>query len=63
LISHAYVKLNTEAPRTDIMLYLFSQAMGLHCACYMFMKEAMEVKELRIVRHFVEYFHENAATL
>jgi hypothetical protein len=28
-----------------------------------FMKEAMEVNELYIIRNFIKYFHENAATI
>jgi hypothetical protein len=45
----------------DILLYLYSQAMA-YIVPVVFMKEAMEVNELCIIRNFIKYFLENAAT-
>jgi hypothetical protein len=58
------LNLNTEALRIDILSYLYSQIVVLHCACFLFKKEAMQLEELCVVDHFIKYsyLHENEVT-
>jgi hypothetical protein len=53
--------LNTEALRIDILSHMYSQVV-LHCACFLFVKEAMQMEELCVVDCFMKYLHENEVT-
>lgn len=53
------LNMNTEAVRIEIQNQLYSQIVVLHCACFLFMKEAMQMEELCVVDCFIKYLHEN----